>query len=281
MLRLNHDRYPEAHPRRISAGIAVSGFDCVTPTQYAQLLERAHAVGQAAGIEVLDVATNIAEVARWPHPTRPFAAFSLREYHVCILAAVAHALAGHISSVSIASTGASLDLMFQQAWGSHPLLDPLYGCSSMRIFHENGTMLRLQKLRVVAGWDVAMKNLLICSKWDRTELNCGRCEKCVRTMAELITLGKLESSPFRGHSVSSEAVRSLTLTSAFGAFFWAELVSPLAAAGRNDLAQAAQAIVGEYRGRKRIAAVKERAKEFDSRYLGGLAVRLNRFARHA
>ena len=53
------------------------------------------------------------------------------------------------------------------------------------------------------------------------------------------------------------------------------------AAGRGDLARAAQAIVGDYRGRKRIAAATRIAKEFDERYLGGLAGRFNRFARRA
>jgi len=243
-------------------------------------MERAHAVGEAAGIEVLDVATNIAEAAQWPHPTRPFAVFSPTEYYAGILAAVSHALAGHISSVSIASSGASLDFTFKQVWGSHPLLDPLYGCSSMRVFHENGTMLRLQKLRIVTEWDVALKNLLICSNWNRTELHCGRCGKCVRAILEFIALGKLGASPFCGHSVSAELVRSAQVTNDYAESAWGELVSPLAAVGRDDLARAAQAIVGEYRKRKRIEAAKKRAKELDGRYLGGLAVRLSRLARH-
>lgn len=280
MLRLNHARYAPTHPRRIAAGIAIKGFDCVTPTQYAQLLKRARAVAQATGIELLDLDTNIGEVARWPHPTRPFAVFAPREYQACMLAAAAHVFTGHISSVSIASSGADPALAFREARGSHPLLDPLYGSFSMRVFHENGTMLRMQKLRMVADWDVGLKNLLICSNWDRTELNCGRCEKCIRTTVEFIALGKLEASPFRGASVSAAAIRAIHLKSAVGESCWEELVAPLEAAGRIDLAQAAQAVVDEYRKRKRVEAVKERAKQFDERYLGGLAVRLNRALRH-
>jgi hypothetical protein len=281
MLRLNHARYAPTHPHRISAAITIKGFDCVTPVQQAQLLERAHAVGEAAGIEVIGVATNIAEVAQWPNPTRSFAEFSRGEYQACILVAAAHALSGYISSVSIASMGTSPELMFRRAWGSHPLLDPLYGASSMRVFHENGTMLRFQKLHVVTGWDVAMKNLLICSDWNRTELNCGRCGKCVRAMLEFIALGKLGSSPFSGCGVSAAFVLSMPVPNDFSEAAWEPLISPLAAAGRHDLAQAVQAIVDGYRRRKRIAAAKRIAKEFDERYLGGLAVRFNRAVRHA
>ena len=280
MLRLNHARYTDTHPHRISAAIAIKGFDCVTPTQQAQLLERAHAVGKAAGIEVLDVGSNIAEVAQWPHPTRPVAEFSRREYHACILVAAAYALSGHISSVSIAAMGVSPEVMFRQAWGSHPLIDPLYGSSSMRVFHENGTMLRFEKLRIVTEWDVGLKNLLICSNWARTELNCGQCSKCVRSMLEFIALGKLESSPFRGRSVSAASILSMQVPTELAESAWQVLVSPLEAVGRYDLARAVQQIIREYHKRRRVKAVKERAKDLDARYLGGLAVRLNRFVRN-
>jgi hypothetical protein len=279
MLWLNHGRYARTHPRYISIGIVINGVDTPTPLQHEQLLERAYAVSQAAEVELLPISTNLASVALWPHPTRPFIVFSPNEYGVCILAAVAHALSGYISSVSIGSAGSGPAFTFKQARGQHPLLDPLYGSSSMRVFHEDGAMTRLQKLRVVAQWDVALKNLLICSDWARTELNCGRCEKCVRTMLEFIALGKLDASPFAGRSISAEIVRSTTLTSPFMESVWLDVIPPLAAAGRNDLAQAARAVVAEFRGRRRIAAAKERAKEFDRRYLGGLAVRLNRLVR--
>lgn len=281
MLRLNHARYAPTHPRYISTGIVINGVDTPTPTQYEQLIERARAVAETVGIELLPISTNLASVALWPHPTRPFGLFSPNEYGVCILAAAAHALSGRISSVSIGSAGTNLGFTFKQARGQHPLLDTLYGCSSMRVFHEDGTMTRLQKLRVIAQWDVGLKNLLICSDWGRKEVNCGRCEKCVRSMLEFIALGKLDASPFSGCSISAESVRSTMLNSACAESFWVDLISPLAAAGRNDLAQAARAVVREYHRRKRITAAKERAKEFDRRYLGGVGVRLNRFVRCA
>jgi hypothetical protein len=197
--------------------------------------------------------------------------------------AAAHALAGHISGYSIASWGAGkLDFKFKRARGSHPLLDPLYGSTSMPVFHEDATMSRLQKLRIVAEWDVALNNLLICSKWNRSPgSNCGRCGNCVRSMLEFVVLGKLDASPFRGHEISAALVRSAVVTNEYAESAWGQLIAPLAAAGRNELARAVQAVLGEYRRRKRIAAAKERARELDRRYLGGLAVRLNRFARHA
>jgi len=281
MLRANHLWYPETHPRHIRAGIAIKGFDCVNQAQYAQLLKHAHAVGAAAGLEVLEADTNIAEVAQWPHPTRPFGVFSPMEYHGCILAAVAHAFAGRIAGASIASSGWKPEYAFQKTFGSHPLLDPLYGCASLRIYHEDGTVRRLEKLRLVAEWPAGLENLLVCSRWERGEQNCGRCEKCIRTKVEFLALGKLEASPFRGAAATPEEIRSLRLDGPIGESSWEELVEPLAAAGRSDLSAAARAIVEAYQRRKQLAAVKSFAKDFDRRYLGGLAVRANRFARRA
>jgi hypothetical protein len=279
LIRLNHARYAETHPHRIGAGIAIGGFDCVTATQYAQLLERAHAIGQSAGIEVLDVATNLMEVAKWPNPTRPFVRFSTRQYEACILAACGHALSERISGISIGSTGVKPAVTLRRLHGTHPLLDPLYGSASMRVFHEHSTMMRLEKLRVVAEWDTALRNLMVCNQWERTELHCGRCGKCVRAILEFMALGQLDASPFRGRSVSAEDVLSTGVTHAIAASAWEDLVPPMMALGRDDLARAIRAIVADYRRNQRIEAMKERAKQADARYLGGMTVRANRFAR--
>ena len=279
LIRLNHARYAETHPHRIGAGIAIGGFDCVTATQYAQLLERAHAIGQSAGIEVLDVATNLMEVAKWPNPTRPFARFSARQYEACILAACGHALSDRVSGISIGSSGVKPALTLRRVHGTHPLLDPLYGSASMRVFHEHATTMRFEKFRAIAEWDVALRNLLVCNQWDRTEVNCGRCGKCVRAILELMMLGKLEVSPFRGRSVSAGDILSIRVTQAIAASAWEDLVPPMMALGRNDLALAIQAIVADYHRNRRIEALKERAKRADARYLGGMAVRANRLAR--
>jgi hypothetical protein len=245
------------------------------------LLERAHAIGQSAGIEVLDVATNLMEVAKWPNPTRPFVRFSTRQYEACILAACGHAVSNRVSGISIGSSGVNPAVTLRRLHGTHPLLDPLYGSASMRVFHEHATMMRLEKLRVVAEWDVALRSLMVCNQWDRTELNCGRCGKCVRAVLEFMALGKLDASPFRDRGMSAEDILSIGVTQAIAASAWEDLVSPMMALGRDDLARAIRAIVADYRRNKRISAAKEAAKELDRRYLGGLAVRVNRAVRRA
>lgn len=59
------------------------------------------------------------------------------------------------------------------------------------IFYSSGSEVsRLQKLEYLLNDIIAQKYLQVCSISDN---NCGRCEKCVRTMGELYVLGNLEA----------------------------------------------------------------------------------------
>ena len=73
MFALNRKVYAEDHPRRLTAGIVVNGFDCANDEQYTRILNAARRIGSSAGIEIIPVSTNMQQLARWKHPTRPFA----------------------------------------------------------------------------------------------------------------------------------------------------------------------------------------------------------------
>lgn len=62
--------------------------------------------------------------------------------------------------------------------------------SSRVQFYSSGMELtRLEKVKYISDWEYVRKNLQVCNI-DNT-CNCGRCEKCIRTMGELYALGKL------------------------------------------------------------------------------------------
>jgi len=277
MFRLNLQRYHQDHPRRLRLGVVVKGFDA--PQQFEATQAAARRIGGCLGIDVISVNTNIQELTKWPHPTRPLSVFWGREWHGSAIASVAHTLTNRASLVSLASSGASLRLIRTQPWGSHPLFDPLFGSSAMPVYHENGAMPRLEKTRVVAEWEEGLRNLLVCTLWTRQVPNCGLCEKCMRTALALTILGRLDGSPFQNVPPTVEILRAVELKNYYEAWYFEELVGPLAAAGRNDLARATQGAVDRYRRRLRMGPMKERAKAFDRRYLGEMAVRTNRFAR--
>jgi len=71
--------------------------------------------------------------------------------------------------------------------GSHPLIDPLWSSDVVEIVHDGAEARRVDKLRTIAGCAPALANLTVCS--EQMNSNCGRCEKCLRTMIPLRLLG--------------------------------------------------------------------------------------------
>jgi hypothetical protein len=100
------------------------------------------------------------------------------------LASVAYALAPNHRKIYIASSYSYAEL---EALGSHPLLDPLWSTEALQIVHDGGET-RMDKLRVVIQYPEALARLRVC--WENLgNYNCGLCEKCIRTMLALRSLG--------------------------------------------------------------------------------------------
>ena len=62
----------------------------------------------------------------------------------------------------------------------------------MRIEHVGATRAREQKVAAIAGMDLARRHLRVCYENRNGAYNCGRCEKCVRTMVALEVVGVLD-----------------------------------------------------------------------------------------
>ena len=82
--------------------------------------------------------------------------------------------------------------------GTHPYLDPRFSTERTEIIHW-GDASRIQKAARVAQSQDALETLRVCQYDELTsDLNCGRCEKCLRTMVELHALGALDRAPVFG-----------------------------------------------------------------------------------
>ena len=102
-------------------------------------------------------------------------------------------------------------------------------------------MSRMRKLAIVAGWEVAFQNVRVCLANVSDKLNCGRCEKCVRTMLELEALGLLDKTrAFEADRVDPAWLEAFSITIRVREPFYRELITPLRARGRADLAAAIQ-----------------------------------------
>jgi hypothetical protein len=74
-----------------------------------------------------------------------------------------------------------------------PLIIPYMSTENM-LFETTETHLsRMQKTKLVADSEVARRHLNVCGDYDAMEYNCSHCEKCLRTLAMLDVIGKIDS----------------------------------------------------------------------------------------
>jgi hypothetical protein len=229
------DAYAPTHPAYPRDALLVHGFDIggvVERGAKVHVFERARAamtpVAAAAGLTLVPVYTNIRHLCDdrdlW-----------LNQFFGAVLAAAAHALAARINLAWLAS---SYDIPHLHPCGSHPLLDPTYGSSDLEIRHRDVGLSRLEKINIVAGWEVAFQNFRVCLANLPDRLNCGRCEKCVRTMLELEALGLLgRTGAFVEDAVDPAWLDGFSITIRVREPFYKALVEPLRERGRDDLAR--------------------------------------------
>ncbi|HSI81394.1 MAG TPA: hypothetical protein VK919_12180 [Solirubrobacterales bacterium] len=174
------------HRDRLDALVFVHGFD--VPLDDPPHRERVAAVVRRAadglGLPLVEVETDLRDLSnphcRWGE-----------EYHGAALASVAHVLSDRFRELLVA---ASSPLSRLHVWGSHPALDPWWSSEAVELVHD-GAVTRVEKLSVIRDSEVALANLRVCFQVGADQLNCGRCEKCLRTMVGLRIVGALERCP--------------------------------------------------------------------------------------
>ena len=62
------------------------------------------------------------------------------------------------------------------------------------LIHDGARHARFQKVRELASWPTALAALRVCPGNPGNELNCGVCEKCLRTRLELLAAGVEETA---------------------------------------------------------------------------------------
>lgn len=106
--------------------------------------------------------------------------------------------------------------------GSHPLADHLLSTEGFDTIHDGADVpARFDKIAIVAAWPEALQRLRVCSNpgWSNVDVasgtvaNCGRCDKCVRTMTSLALLG-CDTGPTFREALTPAKIRMGARTSA-------------------------------------------------------------------
>ncbi len=240
-LRLNRLNYPKAHPGYVKDSFFLHGFDIggvVERGMKYHVFERAmdaiSKITRDAGTQLIPVYTNLRhlcdERGLW-----------LDSFFGAVLAAMAHTFSSRINLMFI---GSSYDIPNLHPCGSHPLLDPEYSSYDMRLRHRDYELSRLEKIRIVSNWDVAFQNFRVCLANVPDRLNCGRCEKCVRTMTELTALGVLHKTrAFVEDVVRPKDIEQFDITIRVRPPFYRPMIPLLRQQGRDDLADTIETLL--------------------------------------
>lgn len=140
-----------------------------------QTSKKLNEVATDLGKNLIEIETNIREFidpyVRWG----PLG-------HGAALAAIGHLLYPVLQRIYIPATHTYSDLF---PWGSHPVLDHFWSSESLEFIHDGCEATRLDKVSLLAKYDVALRSLRVCWQNPNSSYNCGQCEKCLRTMINL------------------------------------------------------------------------------------------------
>lgn len=171
---------------RVDALVHVQGFAASRDGR--ERLERfepeLRRIARDVGCRAVVVRTNLRE-----HPG--FRRAGWKFTHGGALACVAHLLKSSFGSAAISSSDTGI---FDTPWGSHQDTDPLYSSEDLDIRHCDPDLHRFEKHRALAAEPLVERHLWVCWEGRGARPNCGRCEKCLRTMVCLLGLDALERS---------------------------------------------------------------------------------------
>lgn len=202
-----------------------------------EYVDRLEGFAQSVGLSLVRVRTNL----RALYPS--FESWSSVTFDAH-LAAIGQATRTRLSSLAIGSHGAVLT----EGLAQDPRILPFHATHAVDVHGTQNMVPRLEKLRGLLAWPEAMAQLRVCFLLDVPApgtRNCGRCEKCVRTMLQCIALGAEHSPHARGaftQWVDVAAVDALTRGPKPPRGFYAALAPLLAAQGRSDLAAAVRRV---------------------------------------
>ena len=250
---------------RIESFIVVNGFDISRRNLqlWNRTLESIGAVASSDNVELMVVRSNIQDLVE---------PILLWDYsHGGCLAAVGLFVRGAFQRIYIPSTHS---VMEQIPWGSNLALDAHWSTESTTFIHDGSEATRLQKvISQIALSPLALKHLRVCFANEDGAYNCGKCDKCLRTMTNLFVAGVLEKSGTFPHYLDPALVAAVpTIPGEHGGIFHTENLRALQEQNvAPELQQALATSMGNALVMRpsRKTAIEDRLKYLDHVYARG------------
>ena len=227
--------------------IFIRGFDILPRLAHQEgLADRVEARLRAAadelGLHLHTVETNLRELSEATGPEQPLSRWE--SYYGCAVTAVAHFLGPLFDRVLIAGDS---DYEVMDTRGAAWMVDQLWSNENLEIVDDGGRFSRAERTVRIASHPIVRKSLRVC--WENPDgaYNCGRCRKCLMTMATLETadaLGQVETFP---DEIDLDAVAELTLPVTVLLTLWEDILDAARRAGKPELERAVATAVSRSR----------------------------------
>jgi hypothetical protein len=146
------------------------------------------------------------------------------DYHGAGLAFAALALSGGLRRIVVPATGWYGNV---ERFGSSPLLDPLFSTETLEVEHGSLERSRVDKLIWLAeNRRDLLPYLKVCFAENRPD-NCGRCDKCLRTMVALEAAGALGDATEFPDRIDLRELKTVRMAILSGRIDWAEAAAVL------------------------------------------------------
>ncbi len=194
------------------------------------------------------------------------------EYSGAALASVGLLLSPRFRKIYIPGSFTYAELL---PWGSHPMVDTLWRTEEMELIHDGCEATRVQKVGFIASHEVALQSLRVCWENRNGAYNCGRCEKCLRTMISLRAVGALDRCATFPRRLSLPAIATVAIPNALLRSFWEQNLDVVLRSGDDPaLAWALRICLNRYR--QGLWYLARGARNHARRYAGRLFPRASR-----
>lgn len=192
----------------------VHGFDIPIEdgNAFAKAFSRAKDTLTSLGIPIRPIRTNFRKISKisWEDVFAPALVAALANYKC---------LAG---TCLVASSNPYNALIMP--WGSTPITDHLLSAEDFFVIHDGASHTRTEKALAISEWPAGFENLRVCWEGEAKEKNCGKCEKCLRTMLNIAANGLPIPSCFPDAAISLADVKTVELRSFVQRGEWRQLL---------------------------------------------------------
>jgi len=223
----NNQNFEAGHQYRYKYAFLVYGLDIGDPNRseehelFERALESQEVFAKEMNLTLIPIWTNMRDI-------EPNGWFYEKMHFASLLSGLAHAMGNSISRCSIAADNTP---QYMVPWGSNDSLNVYLTSSFLQFCSEVSHLNRTEKVGLIAKNEVAMSSIRVCYYTGHIKsghVNCGYCEKCLRTKLALLAHGELSAcNVFPNLDIDKNRLLSINVTAGPNEEFYNEHLASL------------------------------------------------------